>query len=93
MSFASQRQARTMDERERCHLTAWAKAESKSRTVGPGSSAVHAAVTGHGRPKVRAGKGPPQAAPPTASGSGSSTRPTRKSSILSKVSDRSDRFA
>jgi mediator of replication checkpoint protein 1 len=84
-----------VSDRERLQLTAWAKGET--RNAGTGRSAVGAAVTGHSKPKVKAGGGTLRAGTLATSGSESSKvqeqrRPTRAPSMLSKVSDRSDRF-
>jgi hypothetical protein len=72
-------------------LQAWARAEKKKFVPGPGRSTAGAAVTGHAK-KVHAGEGSlrPGAVEPVAS------KPRQKAkmpSLLSKVSDRSDRFA
>lgn len=74
-------------------LAAWARTESKAMNKGTGRSAISAAITGHRKPKVKAGGGSLR---PNAVASGSSLKTHRRAvkvqSALAKVSDRSGLF-
>jgi hypothetical protein len=72
-------------------LQAWARAEKKKYVPGPGRSTAGAAVTGHAK-KVHTGEG--SLRPGTMESVASKPREKAKMpSLLSKVSDRRDRFA
>ncbi|KAF8897205.1 hypothetical protein BD779DRAFT_1489499 [Infundibulicybe gibba] len=83
---------------ERNRMQSWARGERRSRNAGTGRSVGGAAVTGHGRAKLKTGGGSlrnPSAANPASSDQvpSQSRRPLKATpSVLAGVADRSARF-